>query len=267
MKYSLICFMLPILTQGFLSTPPPSHKSCLAMSMMEEFTSSKEELLQTIQSSSSKPSIDTVTSLVNQLEQTAELVGIGQASSSSGLLNGKWECIYAPQDLTRSSPFFWAFARAVEQSSEIYKITDAIPAPLKEIGPAIQDIDLSNKQLVSRVRVATLNGLATSVMTTRCEIMREEGLDRLRLKVLTTKPEESTVVKTLGPLGDLLDQQILKPFPSGDALEQVREGSSEVVMCTTFCDESLRISRNVDAFEEVFVWVRKEFGEMGGMEF
>jgi hypothetical protein len=98
--------------------------------------------------------------------------------------------------------------------------------------------------------------------------VREEGLDRLRLKVLSTKPEESTIIKKLGPLGDLLDQQILKPFPSGEALEQVREGSSEVVMCTTFCDESLRISRNADAFNEIFVWVRKDFGENAiSMEF
>lgn len=259
--------MLPIFTQGFMSTPAPSHKSCLAMSMMEEFTSLKEDLLQTVQSST-KPSLNTVTSLVTQLEQQAELVGIGQASSSSGLLNGTWECIYAPQDLTRSSPFFWAFARAVDTSSQIYEITDAIPAPLKEIGPALQEIDLVEKKLVSRVKVATLNGLATSIMTTRCDVVREEGLDRLRLKVLSTKPEESTVLKKLGPLGDLLDQQILKPFPSGEALEQVREGSSEVVMCTTFCDESLRISRNADAFNEIFVWVRKDFGENAiSMEF
>ncbi|GFH59575.1 hypothetical protein CTEN210_16051 [Chaetoceros tenuissimus] len=227
---------------------------------MDEFTSYKEELLQTIQSS--KPSLNTVTSLVNQLEQQAELVGVGQASSSSGLLNGTWECIYAPQDLTRCSPFFWAFARAVDQSKEIYDITDSIPAPLKEIGPALQDIDLEKKTLVSKVKVATF-GLAT-----RCDILREEGLDRLRLKVSSTKPEESTVLKKLGPLGDLLDEQILKPFPSGEALEQVREGSSEVIMCTTFCDESLRISRNADAFNEVFVWVRKDFGENSmSMEF
>ena len=266
MKYSLF-LMLPILTQGFISTPAPSHKeSHLQMSMMEEFTSLKEDLLQTVQSST-KPSLNTVTSLVDQLEQQAEMVGIGQASSSSGLLNGTWECIYAPQDLTRSSPFFWAFARAVDTSSQIYEITDAIPAPLKEIGPALQEIDLVDKKLVSRVKVATF-GLATSIMTTRCDVVREEGLDRLRLKVLSTKPEESTIIKKLGPLGDLLDQQILKPFPSGEALEQVREGSSEVVMCTTFCDESLRISRNADAFNEIFVWVRKDFGENAiSMEF
>ena len=49
------------------------------------------------------------------------------------------------------------------------------------------------------------------------------------------------------------------PFPSGQALEQIRPGSSQVVMRTTFCDEGLRVSRNEDQYEDVFVWRRREF--------
>ena len=78
----------------------------------------------------------------------------------------------SPEDVTRASPFFWAFRKAFpDQSDEIFSITDAIPAPIKEVGPAYQTIELDNGtnsgKLVSRVKVATLGGLATSMMTTR----------------------------------------------------------------------------------------------------
>lgn len=117
------------------------------------------------------------------------------------------------------------------------------------------------KTLVSRVKVATLNGMATSIMTTRCTIENTEGLEGIRLKVETTKPEESTVLKKLGPLGEFLDQNVAQPFPSGEALERVVEGSSYVRMITTFCDEGLRISRNQDKYDDVFVWTRKSFSD------
>lgn len=42
--------------------------------------------------------------------------------------NVRRELIYAPDDVTRSSPFFWAFRRAFPDSSDqIFGITDAIP--------------------------------------------------------------------------------------------------------------------------------------------
>ena len=89
------------------------------------------------------------------LEEIGEQVGIGQASSHSGLLTGEWECVYSLEDLTRSSPFFWAFRRAFpDQSDQIFGITDAIPAPVKEVGPAFQTIDMDANTLVSRVKVA-----------------------------------------------------------------------------------------------------------------
>jgi hypothetical protein len=176
------------------------------------------------------------------------------------------ELLYAPEDITRSSPFFWAFRRAFpEQSDQIFGITDSIPAPLKEVGPAYQTIQLDSQtnpaagSLVSRVKVATLGGMATSIMTTRCTILRVEGLDGIRLRVETTKPEESTILQKLGPLGEAIASNS-PAFPSGDALERVMPGSSEVVMRTTYCDESIRISRNDDLFDDIFVWKRKDFG-------
>jgi len=203
---------------------------------------------------------------VRELEALGEDAGFGQASSLSGLLSGEWELVYAPDDVTRSSPFFWAFRRAFpDASDQIFSITDAIPAPLKVVGPATQTIDVDaaarpvTGTLVSRVRVATLGGAATSVMTTRCSVESADGLDGLRLRVETTKPEDSTVLRMLGPLGEMVSASA-PPFPSGDALERAAPGSSEVSMRTTYCDEGLRVSKNEFRLEEVFVWKRVGFG-------
>jgi len=201
--------------------------------------------------------------LVRELEDKAEMVGEGQASSITGMMAGEWELIYSPEDETRSSPFFWAFAQAFpENADQIFGITDAIPAPIKEVGPAYQTIELtegsSTGKLVSRVKVATLNGMATSIMTTRADITGAIGVDGLTIRIDTTKPEESTALKNLGPLGSLLNEN-LPPFPSGQALEQASPGSSSVVMRTSFCDDGLRISRNDAKYDEPYVWRRKTF--------
>jgi hypothetical protein len=179
------------------------------------------------------------------------------------------ELVYSPDDVTRSSPFFWAFRRAFPDSSDqIFGITDAIPAPLKIVGPATQTIDVDSSTgtnavagtLVSRVKVATLGGVATSMMTTRCGVLGSDGPDGLRLRVASTKPEESTILSKLGPLGEFVSSSS-PPFPSGDALDRVAPGSSEVVMRTTYCVEGLRVSRNADRpGEDVFVWKRVKFG-------
>lgn len=211
-----------------------------------------------------KPALQEVRMTVNELEDLAERRGVGQSSALSGLLSGEWELIYASEDDTRSSPFFWAFRKAFpEQSDQIFGITDAIPAPIKEVGPAFQEIDFNTAtqtgRFVSRVKVATLAGAATSIMTTRASITGIDGVDGLRLQIETTKPEQSTVVSTLlGPLGDVINENS-PPFPSGEALERVRPGSSTVILRTTYCDEGLRISRNDDRSEELYVWRRKSF--------
>jgi hypothetical protein len=177
---------------------------------------------------------------------------------------GYRELLYSPEDMTRSSPFFWAFRKAFpENADQIFGITDAIPAPIKEVGPAFQKINLVTEtgrgQFVSRVKVATLGGMATSIMTTKGTIVGVDGVDGIKIKVETTKPAESTVLqKLLGPLGPVVNEN-LPAFPSGQALEQIKPGSSEVIMRTTFCDEGLRISRNDDELDNVYIWRRREF--------
>lgn len=207
-----------------------------------------------------------IESKIRELEQLGEDAGFGQASSLSGLMSGEWELIYAADDVTRSSPFFWAFRRAFPDSSDqIFGITDAIPAPLKMVGPATQTIDIDSAArpvtgtLVSRVKVATLGGVATSIMTTRCTVLSADGLDGLRLKVESTKPEDSTILQKLGPLGEMINSSS-PPFPSGEALERAVPGSSEIVMRTMYCDEGLRVTKNEFRSEDVFVWKRVKFG-------
>lgn len=133
------------------------------------------------------------------------------------------------------------------------------------VGPATQIIDVDSTSrpvtgtFVSRVKVATLGGIATSIMTTRCTVLSSDGSDGLRLRVDSTKPEESTILQKLGPLAQIVDSST-PPFPSGEALERVAPGSSEVVLRNTYCDEGLRVSRNDDRVEDVFVWKRVKFG-------
>jgi len=204
-----------------------------------------------------------IAKLVRKLEDLGEDVGIGQGSAISGLLSGKWNLIYATEDTTRSSPFFWAFRKAFpDKSDDIFAITDAIPEPLKEVGPASQEIDYNESKgtgsLVSRVKVTALGGMSSSMMTTRCTILSSEGIDTIRVRVDTTKPEDSTLLDKLGPLGQKL-KETAPPFPSGEALEKVKKGSSEVLIHNTYCDETLRIARNMDGVDDFYIWLREGF--------
>lgn len=246
------------------ATTTPAYGQPRAVTL-QDFDEAKANLVRACgRTTPSNPSLSEIQGLVNELETIAEQLSVGQASSISGLLNGEWELLYSPEDATRSSPFFWAFRKAFPDSADqIFGITDAIPAPFKEIGPAFQQIELNENaqsgRFVSRVKVATLGGMATSIMTTRASIIGIQGLDGLRLKIETTKPEDSTMVKKLlGPLGDVVNENA-PPFPSGEALERVAPGSSEVILQTTFCDEGLRITRNGDRFDDIYVWRRRTF--------
>ncbi|KAG7355269.1 plastid lipid-associated PAP/fibrillin family protein [Nitzschia inconspicua] len=213
-----------------------------------------------------KPSLANIQDLVSQLEDMGEQMGVGQSSAITGILAGEWELLYSPEDVTRSSPFFWAFAQAFpEQADQIFGITDSIPSPIKDVGPAYQSIQLDETgrdgKLISKVKVSTLNGMATSIMTTRADIVQPVGVDGLMLRVDTTKPEDSTAIATLfpGPLGRFINDNA-PPFPSGDVLERIQPGSSTVIMRTTFCDESIRISRNDNnQYALPYVWRRCKF--------
>ncbi len=192
-------------------------------------------------------------------------------------MNGEWELLYTPVDITRSSPFFWAFRQAFpDVSDQIYSITDGIPSPIKQVGPAYQQIDgryildddnsSVSGTFVSRVKVATLGGIATSMMTTRASIIAcDNNIDQtgceLRIKIETTKPEQSTMIQKLfgEQFGTMINDSI-PPYPSGETLEQIVPGSSEVIVVTTFCDPTLRITKNKDRpADEFFVWKRKSF--------
>jgi hypothetical protein len=247
-------------TSQLASSSAPSDVSS-SEATLEEL---KADLVRACTRDSGKPLLDEIQSLVRDLEDKAEQVGVGQSSASSGMLAGEWELLYSPEDVTRSSPFFWAFAQAFpDQSDQIFGITDSIPSPIKDVGPAFQTIELdpslTTGKMVSRVKVATLNGMATSIMTTRADI-EPFGIDGLKIRIDTTKPEDSTAIKTLfpGPLGNLINENA-PPFPSGEALERVQPGSSTVIMRTTFADEGLRISRNDAKYNEPFIWRRCKF--------
>ena len=98
-------------------------------------------------------------------------------------------------------------------------------------------------------------------MTTRCKILSKQGLDSIVLQVESTKPEKSTVLEKLGPLGQFLEENS-QPFPSGEALEKVKTGGSKVVVKSTYCDEGIRISKDGESSNgEVYIWVRSEFEE------
>jgi hypothetical protein len=240
---------------GTTSTSPQ------APSALDQFYKVKENLIDACIASS--PSKQKILDLARDVEDMGEQVGMGQASSLSGLLSGDWELLYASEDTTRSSPFFWAFRKAFpDKANQIFSITDAIPYPIKKIGSAIQTIELDKSAntgtLVSRVEVSTLGGYAKSTMTTRCTIMGVEGLDCVRVRVETTKPEKWTILQVLGSLGESVIENA-PPFPSGEALEKVQPGSSEVVIKSTFCDQNLRISRDVLGGSDVYIWKRKGF--------
>lgn len=209
-----------------------------------------------------KASRQEIKDAVGKIESLGEQLGIGQASSSSGLLSGEWELLYSPEDATRSSPFFGAFRNAFPESADqIFGITDGIPAPIKEVGPAFQTIDFKvesgSGSLVSKVKLSAIGGFASSIMTTRAIINGVDGLDGVCLKIETTKPEDSTILQTLfGPFGKVI-QENSPAFPSGEALEQTKAGSSEIILRTSYCDESLRVSRNSNAMNDVYVWKRQ----------
>ena len=274
-----------------IADPPPSSSSSSLLSRIEECKISLLQMCNNIDSDKKKSvsslttnniesviyEIELLHSQQQQQQQQQQPTSISKTNSNL-LTNGVWELIYTSTDITRSSPFFWAFRRAFSgddnnTSDQIFDITDSIPAPLKMVGPATQTIDMESKTLVSRVKIATLGGIATSIMTTRCDILGSgsngsgggsDGSkdDLLRIRVTSTKPEEATIVtKVLGSfLGEYINSSS-PPFPSGDVLDMVVPGSSEVVIKTTFCDEGLRITRNADRpKEDVFVWKRVKFG-------
>lgn len=253
----LSCFVVGLLRVSYafiLASPCASRSSVLFISAKTSVEETKVELYNTIQQPNAG---DRIRVLVDQLSSIE--------TDESTWINGEWELLYCTEDDTRSSPFFTAFRNAFPESADqIYGITDAIP--YKTIGPVSQEITSTN--LVSRVRVETLGGTATSIMTTRCTILPAQQQTTTQsayrtLQVDTTKPEESTILKTLlgESLAETVSANFLPPFPSGRALEQVKPGSSLVIWKNPFCDEALRISQYGEKSDDFCVWKRKKFDE------
>jgi len=175
---------------------------------------------------------------------------------------GKEELIYTNDDLTRASPFFWAFAKACrgfgnDVSKQIFQITDGIPPPLKSIGSVEQTFTDYGK-LISQIEVKTLVGLSSIMTTTSNFRVRDVSSGTVELNVETTKVSKSENGKIL----PILEKIVEKNFPSGTALELVSPGSSTVYFKVTYLDATLRVVRTQNAQreedEKVFVFMKKE---------
>ena len=208
---------------------------------------------------------------------------------------GEWELLYTDDEVTRSSPFFWAFRKALTGiedplklvgpkllSESIFKITDSIP--LKSIGTATQvftadgesDGDSNNNSkgngkgndrgtLTSRIVVKLNPGNFQSVMATTSVWRTTEEPTLIEVEVQKTEVLESTLAQRVGRLlpaavknsvaAALGGALPLNSFPSGAALELVKPGSSTVYMRILYMDKSLRVVKN-EADGKTFVFGR-----------
>lgn len=189
---------------------------------------------------------------VQKLIQRLEEENPTKEPSKSPLLLGQWDLIFADDDITRTSPFFWAFKKATKDlkdprdlsaqfSESVFSFTDAIP--IKSIGECYQTITTDSLQ--SRVQVQVVLA-GSSLMTTTSSWRSTEDPNLLELSVEKTQVLDSTVAKLL----PFLDADMA--FPSGAALELARPGASTVYLRVTYLDEDLRVSRNEDGRVSVF---------------
>lgn len=145
-----------------------------------------------------------------QLVQALEALNpTAQPANELGLLEGQWRLIFASEDVTRSSPFFWGWRRMLKGvpdpfpvtrsllktdtlSESVFAITDGIP--MKTIGEATQAL-IAGK-LVNRVTVEVF-GFGQTVMTTTCRYMSTKDPSELALTIETTQAVGSSL-----PLAD-----------------------------------------------------------------
>lgn len=190
--------------------------------------------------------LEKIDSIINELERLNPTANLFESSDK---LIGDWNLLYATDDLTRSSPFFWAFRKALRGiddpiqskalSESIFSFTDMDFMGLKSVGEVVQNIDTN--QLVSQVRI-NINPVGSSLMTTTSSWEAVQS-DVLRLTVEKTQILDSTIGSLLPPF---LDPNKILSFPSGTALEAVKPDSSEVYMRVSYLDESVRVCVNDD---------------------
>eukprot|EP00596_Hydrurales_sp_CCMP1899_P005931 CAMPEP_0119042186 /NCGR_PEP_ID=MMETSP1177-20130426/14432_1 /TAXON_ID=2985 /ORGANISM="Ochromonas sp, Strain CCMP1899" /LENGTH=214 /DNA_ID=CAMNT_0007008791 /DNA_START=241 /DNA_END=885 /DNA_ORIENTATION=- len=200
------------------------------------------------------------------------------ATTSQDLL-GEWELLYTDDDITRSSPFFWAFRKALRDikdplaisgpgavlSESIFKITDSLP--FKSIGRAFQTFAVDELMEGEALRGSLESSLeikvavaGSSLMKTTSRWRTTEEADLIEIEVEKTEVLESPI-QNLAPfqsLINLIPQEImsnLSAFPSGAALELVKPGSSTVYMRVLYLDSSMRIIQN-EADGKTFIYGR-----------
>jgi len=175
-----------------------------------------------------------------------------EPSKQQGFLEGTWRLIFASEDVTRSSPFFWGWRQMLkgvpdpspisrsllgtqDLSESIFAFTDGIP--LKTIGEATQT--LINGKMVNRVAVEVF-GAGKTMMTTTSRYEASADGSELIITVETTQAVDNTL-----PFAD----QVV--FPSESFLGE----NAKVRVRITYLDEDLRIFRNEED-DQVFVYIK-----------
>ena len=206
---------------------------------------------------------------IKSLVESLEGLQVQPSERDMTLLMGQWDLLWADDDKSRSSPFFWAFTKATRDmkdpigligpeklSESIFKITDSIP--FKSIGKASQMFN--DNVLKSEVEVdvglplAGFIAFASSKMTTSSKFFIDPNEpDIVEITVEKTQVLHSTIEKLVPFQLPLLGDS--SSFPSGAALELLKPGSSTVYMRISYLDEDLRISRN-EQDNKVFIFER-----------
>ncbi|CAM9195411.1 unnamed protein product [Discosporangium mesarthrocarpum] len=211
--------------------------------------------------------------IIYELEQRKPITD----TATSSRMEGRWALVYASEDVTRSSPFFWAFRKATEGISDprasqrggiaasVFAITDTLPG--KGVGEAVQTITPTQIRSeveifagVSEYTARTQDGPPKfpsfrSVMTTTSEITGANGMETV-LAVTKTQVRKSALGRLLKPLFNLDDVE----FRTERLLSPLKQGATEVIMTTTYLDPLLRVSRNEQG--QVFVFVRADDGQL-----
>mmetsp|Transcript_31594 Transcript_31594/g.43983 ORF Transcript_31594/g.43983 Transcript_31594/m.43983 type:complete len:330 (-) Transcript_31594:170-1159(-) len=257
----------PNFLRKMMMVPPRKQRQLRARSDVKESTvdsiavSKKEaELLKfcaftgrgTVATVDERAKIDLV---VEALEGLDEQNGVNEKNL---MMNGNWKLVYTSEDVTRSSPFFWAFRKATKGISQplpvlpsqfaeaVFAITDGIPFAKK--GQATQRIELDSFGdgfLISMVEVelSVFDAILppqTGFITTTSKIEAGAAQGSSLLTVQTTQIKESSW-ENIPILASSVKRSV---FPSNEAFERVAEGSSKVEMRTTYLSDELRIARN-----------------------
>lgn len=174
----------------------------------------------------------------------------------SPLLDGDWRLVWASEDATRCSPFFWALrksmrgmqdpnpiSRLIFGSEELVENTMAFTdgIPIKTVGLATQRFSYGT--LVNQVAVGVFLTGESKMTTTSSYVPNPSDPASLLVTV------EKTQVLGASVAASFLDQI---EFPSGEVLGE----AAEVDMRISYLDERLRIVRDAQRPEALFAFVR-----------